>query len=201
MNISKYRVLKIFLFLIIFYIYSCQDNFENTLENFISSPKLIKNQLCSFNSISYINSSNIKCKCYDGFVRDYNIRKINNFDVDCSYQLKSRLITLVLSLIVPFGFDYFYLGYISVFILIFVLAICIIILNLYLLNCVLEYDKLTTVGNVDKNFEKKYLKYKYIVIFIDCISFCFYIVNSILQGTGIIKDKNGYETLSDYNFE
>ena len=130
-----------------------------------------------------------------------NIRKINNYDVDCSYQLKSRLITFVLSLIVPLGIDYFYLEYYSIFFLIFFTVICIIILNLWLLKCVLKYDKLTSIGNVDKNFEKKYIKFKLAIIIIDFIFFGFYIINSILQGTGVIKDKNGFQTISDFSIE
>ena len=143
----------------------------------------------------------IKCQCHEGFVRDNNIRKINNYDVDCSYQLKSRLITFVFSLIVPLGIDYFYLEYYSIFFIIFITVICVIILNLWLLKCVLKYDKLTSIGNVDKNFEKKYIKFKLAIIIIDFIFFGFYIINSILQGTGVIKDKNGFQTISDFSIE
>ena len=192
----------IILYLLSISIILCQNPIiNNNIDLFISSPKLIKNQLCSFNGISQVNISYIKCKCYDAFVKDNNIRKINNYEVDCSYFLKSRLITFTLSLVVPLGIDYFYLGFYIFGAIVFVFVIIIFLLNICLLKLVLVYDRLSSVGNVDKNFEKKYLKYKYIVIFIDCISFCFYIINSILQGTGIIKDKNGYETLSDYNFE
>ena len=129
------------------------------------------------------------------------IRKINNYDVDCSYQLKSRLITFVFSLIVPLGIDYFYLEYYSIFFIIFITVICVIILNLWLLKCVLKYDNLTSIGNVDKNFEKKYTKFKLAIIIIDFIFLGFYIINSILQGTGVIKDKNGFQTISDFNIE
>ena len=194
-------ILKIILFFKIINIILTQNKFENDLKEFIESPKLIKNQLCSFNGISTANSTYIKCQCYDGFVKDNNIRKINNFDVDCSYQLKSRLITFVLSLIVPFGFDYFYLGYNAVFIIIFIFSICLLILNLYLLNCVIKHDKLISVGNIDKNFEKKFSKYKCAVIIIDFVFLGFYIINLILQGTGAIKDRNGFSTIYDYSLE
>ena len=194
-------ILKIILFFKIINIILTQNKFENDLKEFIESPKLIKNQLCSFNGISTANSTYIKCQCYDGFVKDNNIRKINNFEVDCSYQLKSRLITFVLSLIVPFGFDYFYLGYNAVFIIIFIFSICLLILNLYLLNCVIKHDKLISVGNIDKNFEKKFSKYKCAVIIIDFIFLGFYIINLILQGTGSIKDRNGFSTIYDYSLE
>ena len=194
-------ILRIILFLKTINIILCQNKFENKLKEFIESPKLIKNQLCSFNGISTANSAHIKCQCYDGFVKDNNVRKINNFEVDCSYQLKSRLITFVLSLIVPFGFDYFYLGYNAVFIIIFIFSICLLILNLYLLNCVIKHDKLISVGNIDKNFEKKFSKYKCAVIIIDFIFLGFYIINLILQGTGAIKDRNGFSTIYDYSLE
>ena len=194
-------ILKIVFFFKIINLILCQTTFEDDLKNFIEIPKLIKNQLCSFNSILTVNSSNIECQCYDGFVKDNNIRKINDFEVDCSYQLKSRLITFVLSLIVPFGFDYFYLGYNAVFIIIFIFSICLLILNLYLLNCVIKHDKLISVGNIDKNFEKKFSKYKCAVIIIDFIFLGFYIINLILQGTGSIKDRNGFSTIYDYSLE
>ena len=193
--------LKIFLFSISFHIYFCQNNFEEDLKAFIESPKLIKNQLCSFNSITSVNLESIKCQCHEGFVRDNNIRKINNYDVDCSYQLKSRLITFVLSLLAPIGLDYFYLEHIVIFVLIFIIVICGIVVNIILLNCVLKYDKLQSIGNVDKNFEKKYIKFKYVVIIIDFIFLLFYIINAILQGTGVIKDKNGFSTISDFYIE
>ena len=192
-------ILRMILFLKTINIILCQNKFENDLKEFIESPKLIKNQLCSFNGISAANSTYIKCQCYDGFVKDNNVRKINNFEVDCSYQLKSRLITFVLSLIVPFGFDYFYLGYNAAFIIIFIFSICLLILNLYLLNCVIKHDKLISFGNIDQNFEKKFSKYKCAVMIIDFIFLGFYIINLILQGTGTIKDNNGFSTMYDYS--
>ena len=201
MKVILLNSLKIILIFISFYLYLCQNDFEQDLKKFIESPKIIKNQLCSFNGISSITLDNITCQCQEGFVRDVNIRKINNYDVDCSYQMKSRLITLVFSLIIPLGFDYFYLEYYSTFLIIFFTVICVIILNIWLLRCVLKYDKLTSIGNIDKNFEKKYKKFKYAVIIIDFIFFGFYIINAILQGAGVIKDKNGFNTISDFSFE
>ena len=65
----------------------------------------------------------------------------------------------------------------------------------------MKYDKLTSIGNIDKNFEKKYKRFKCAVIIIDFISFAFYVINAILQGTGTIKDINGFETLSDFSIE
>ena len=194
-------ILKFFLFLKTFNIALCQNDFETNLKKFIESPKIIKNQLCSFNSISTSTINNLTCKCYDGFVKDVNIRKINNYDVDCSYQLKSRLITFVFSLIVPFGIDYLYLGHYSIFVIVLIFAICFIVMNSYLFNCILKYDRLTSVGNIDKNFERKYKKYKCIVIIIDFIVLGIYIINASLQGTGVIKDKNGFSTIYDYFLE
>ena len=79
--------------------------------------------------------------------------------------------------------------------------ICLIVLNICLLKCVLKYDNLTSIGNVDKNFERKYIKFKYIVIIIDLIFLCFYVINAILQGCGIIKDNNGFYTKFDFDLE
>ena len=178
-----------------------QESNDNSFSTFISSPKLIKNQLCSFNDISKVNSTNIKCKCYNGFVKDSSIRKINNYEVDCSYLLKSRLITLTLSIIIPVGFDYFYLGHYLFGGFILSVIIIIIVLNIWLLKWVLKYDNLTSVGNVDKIFEKKYIRLKYSVLIIDIICLVLYIINAILQGAGVIKDSNGYDTLYDYSLD
>ena len=193
--------LKTFLFFISFFIFLCQDDFEDYSEDLVRSPELIKNQLCSFNDISKVTSDSITCQCFDGFVKDNNIRKINGIEVDCSYQLKSRLITFVLSLVAPIGVDYLYLEYLTIFILIFLIVICGVVLNIILLNCVLKYDKLMSIGKVDKDFEKKYIKFKYVVIIIDFIFLALYIINVILQGTGVIKDKNGFSTISDFYIE
>ena len=179
----------------------CQNSIANNLEAFISSPKLIKSQLCSFNGISKVNSNSIICECFNGFVKDEKIRKINSYPVNCSYFQKSRLITLSVAIIFPIGIDYFYLGHNFVGFVIFIWVIIILILNLWLLKWVLVYDRLTSVGNVDIVFEKKYMKFKYIVLIIDAITFIAYVINAILQGLGVIKDSNGFYTISDYNLD
>ena len=182
------------------YFVFCQDNNDNDndLDKFISSPKLIKNQLCSFNGISSLNSTYIKCNCYNGFIKDNSIRKINNYEIDCSYFLKSRLITLTLSLIFPIGIDYFYLGHYILGIFIFLLVLILVGINIWLLNWVLIYDNLTSLGKRDETFEKKYIRLKFSVIIIDSIFFLFYIINAIMHGAGVIKDSNGYNTIYDF---
>ena len=192
----------IILYLLSISIILCQNPIiNNNIDLFISSPKLIKNQLCSFNGISQVNISYIKCKCYDAFVKDNNIRKINNYEVDCSYFLRSRLITFTLSLVVPLGIDYFYLGFYIFGAIVFVFVIIIFLLNICLLKLVLVYDRLSSVGNVDKNFEKKYLRFKYSILIIDIIVFVFYILNAILHCAGVIKDSNGFSTISDFQLD
>ena len=193
--ISKNIILTIVLLTKNIQLYFCQSL------DILSSPKLMKYNLCSFNNVVNVTTNEIKCECFYGFVRDNNIRKINNYDVDCSYQLKSRLITFTLSLIIPLGFYYFYLGYSIFFFLIFFIVIGIIIINLLLLKYVLKYDRLTSVGNIDKNFEKLYIKFKYIVIILDFIFLLLYVINAILQGTGVIKDNNGFYTINDFSLE
>ena len=61
------------------------------------------------------------------------------------------------------------------------------------------YDRLTSVGNVDLIFEKKYIRFKTIVLIIDAITFVGYVINVILQGLGIFKDSNGYYTNRDFS--
>ena len=198
MKFFSKNIFIIFIYYLKSYIIFCQTNNQNDLETFISSPKLIKNQLCSYNAISALNSTYIKCKCYNGFIKDNNIRKINNYEVDCSYLLKSRLITLTLSLIMPIGLDFIYLGHYFLGVFIFILVVFLVAVNIWLLNWVLIYDKLTSVGNVDKIFEKKYIRLKYSVLIVDLLFILFYIINIILHGTGVIKDSNGYNTIYDF---
>ena len=194
----KNEILIIIVFSQNLFLIFCDNALNDNLNTFISSPRLIKNQLCSFNEINKINSTYIECKCYGGFVKDNNIRKINNYEVDCSYLLKSRLITLGLSLMIPIGIDYFYLGHYIVFFIIFLSVIVIIILNIRLLKLVLIYDKLSSVGNVDIKFEKKYIRTKLIILIVDLVFFILYLINAILQGTGVFKDSNGFPTIYDY---
>ena len=98
----------------------------------------------------------------------------------------------------PLGFDYFYLGhYIIGFVNLFIVVV-IIILNIRLLKLVLIYDRLSSVGNVDKVFERKYIRFKISIITVDLIMFIFYLINAILQGLGVIKDSNGYPTVYDF---
>ena len=63
-------------------------------------------------------------------------------------------------------------------------------------------------NNVDIYSDIFFLKYllkngifKYVVIIIDFIFLALYIINVILQGTGVIKDKNGFSTISDFYIE
>ena len=74
----------------------------------------------------------------------------------------------------------------------------IIILNIRLLKLVLIYDKLSSIGNVEKAFERKYLGFKFSIIIVDLIFFVLYLINAILQGVGAIKDSNSYHTIYDF---
>ena len=72
MKIVLINSLNFILFFILFYLNLCQSDFENDIKAFIESPKLIKNQLCSFNSISSVTLDKIECQCHEGFVKDNN---------------------------------------------------------------------------------------------------------------------------------
>ena len=198
---QKFGILIIILYSLNLNIIICQDSIVNNLDAFISSPKLVKSQLCSFNGVEKVNLTYIKCHCYNGFVKDKNIRKINNYEVDCSYFLKSRIITLTIAIIFPIGIDYFYLGHYIFGVFIFIMIIIILVLNIYLLKWVLIYDRLTSVVNVDIIFEKKYIRYKYFVLTVDAIAFITYVINAILQGIGVIKDSNGFNTIQDFSLD
>ena len=158
------------------------QNSTEILIKLLSSPKILQNEICLFNEVLSINDTHITCKCYDGFTKDNQIRWINNYQVDCSYFQRSRVITTGFSLILPFGADYFYLGHILIGIVTIILETAIFVLNCIFFRYLLIYDQPTINGNnADENFEKKYKKLKFIVCFIDLLFGILYIINIFFQ--------------------
>ena len=111
-----------------------------------TKAKLFKYEICSYNGIPTVTEDNneikITCKCKPQFTQDKKLDPIyNNYKIDCSYKLKSKLKTLFFACIIPFGLDYYYLDYIFLPYFIFIINLIIIIINIYYINKLIEFDK------------------------------------------------------------
>jgi hypothetical protein len=158
----------------------------------LSDPELFKDEICSYNGRPDViidpngGFSQINCTCQDEFANDpRNTKSINNVSIQCSYERKRRFITLFLSIFLPFGFSYLYLGHFWIFLLV----VCACFFTL-IGNC---YRFATTQQN------ENYFKNKWNILFLLLALFLLisWIVNTILIWTGIVKDSNNIETIDD----
>lgn len=187
------------------------------------------NEICSYNGVPSIESSKegkytVKCKCDDYFANN-PIKKeyIRGEEIQCSYKKKQRLIVFFLALVLPFGFDYLYLGYIFFFVVIFLVVLGALICQIICfcknnkfneqseeprkfeneripLNKDEEQDRRNSNdGNKDKKKEKNKLNRILITIqYIGYLSFViFWVINFVFQYLGKIPDVNGIETYND----
>lgn len=165
----------------------------------LEQPRLFKYEICSYNGEphEYIDESNnimIYCKCKKEYANMTNLKKkINGIDIQCSYEKKRRLIVLFFAFFFPIGIEYLYLEIYPVFFVLFVL-VTIMILG----NCIIfakaEIDRNKAQDDQYKN-KKNYVAIIFYVLFF--VGLFVYTINIILLGTGVIKDKNGIETLND----
>ena len=188
----------------------------------IESPAFYKNEICSYNgSPKVISNDTIECTCYSSFTDEPRVdyRKfIGNQMVHCSYKRKKRFTTFFLAGLLPMGFDYFYLEYYGYFFIVFALFLLMLI-NLvvclilsYKVKVMYEESKYKYNDNLyrnnigfksNKKLDKKEKLKKCVDIYgvinkIFCILFIIYwILDIILQASGIIKDRYGVETEND----
>jgi hypothetical protein len=175
---------KIIIYLI--HLAFCSDNFYN-----LRDPALFKDEICSYNGSPNVipkdtDYSDILCECQEEFANDPNFTKlINGVKVQCNYERKRRFITLFLSIFLPFGLNYLYLGHFSIFFLI--LSICFLTIfgNCYRLSVTQHNDS--------------YFKNKWNIVFLVLALFLmtFWIVDIILVCVGIVKDSKNVETVDD----
>jgi len=97
---------------------------------------------------------------------------------------KKRFITLFYSIFVPFGLDYLYLGHYLIFIVILLISGFALLSNCYKFTFSKSKDYLSDKSN-------------WIYVGIGLLAILFWIINIFLMGFGLIKDENGFETVSD----
>ena len=170
----------------------------------LNNPMLFLNEICSYNGIPKIDniSKEIKCVCFDGYDTVDESKTINGVPIQCNYQRRRRFIALFLSVFVPLGVDYLYLGNYWAF--------CIIILTVFFVcigNCYLLIESQHDMG---QNKEEKnrnlfqdqisFTKTRIIFLILGGLLIIFYIANIILIATGVIKDGNGISTINDLSY-
>jgi len=173
-----------FLFIILnivsIYTYSIQD---------LNNPAMFQDEICSYNGDPNPSTSNntwIDCICQDEYTTFYQSPKIyiNNVPVQCNYQKKRRFIALFLSIFLPFGMDYLYLGYYWLSAIIFIL--CWFTLTG---NCV----RFAVSTHIDYMKNKRNLFF----LIMGISMLIWWLINVILIWTGIMTDGNGIETVND----
>ena len=188
---------------------------------------LYKHEICSFSGVPEVIGNVVKCHCYEGFTNTSEpIDYFEEYPVQCWYKNKSRFITFWLSVCIPLGFDYLYLGHYSYFLII-IGVIIILFINyfvcFYLLKKIQKEtdiseaksirgkDTLSYRGNgdeMDDNARKIHLnllmKKKYVNKYKLCINIgfllvlLFWITDAVLMGLGVVKDDKGFETYNDF---
>lgn len=187
--LNKLRIVKLLVYTALITLFYLPTYINFTLSD-LNQPLMFEDEICSYNGMAntYSNSSYINCTCQDEFHNDPNLQRlINGVPVQCSYERKRRFIALFLSIFLPFGIDYLYLGRYLIFIII--LFMC----------C------LTLFGNCVRfavSPHKDYFKNKYNLFFIilAIVMLFWWILNIALIWTGVIKDGNGIDTVNDLYF-
>ena len=134
--------IDLFLLFVIF-IKAYTQNIIN--RNYIESPFLYKNEICSYNGVPIVNTTSekeqIKCECYSSYVdepRESHKKYIGNYLVHCSYKRRKRFTTFFLACLIPMGFDFYYLGHYFYFAIIF--SSCILIIITKIICFILSYN-------------------------------------------------------------
>ena len=192
-------------------------------KDYIENPILYKNEICSYNgSPKLISNDTIQCTCYSSFTDEprENYRKyIGNQLVQCSYKRKKRFTTFFLAGLIPMGFDYFYLELYWYFCIVFISFLLMVLSQIvcfilsYKLKEMYEDSKYKYTDKSDsfsrnniglkkksdkKGKLKKCLRVNEIVNKIVGILFIIYwIVDTVIQARGMIKDRYGVETEDD----
>ena len=215
LNFKKFFILFIF-------ILESQEEVKIDRE-YIERPVLYKNEICSYNGRPIIiNSNTIECECYDSYVdepREKYQRYIFNQKVHCSYEKKKRFKAFFYAGLPPMGLDYYYLGHIKNFVLIFcgfvitIISYIVCFFLSYKLKKLEEESKYNKYSdNEDGKTNKlsflsnpvkleKFLKILYIIKRVLAIIYIIYwIVDIITQARGLVKDINGIETENDMNY-
>ena len=192
-------------------------------KEYIENPILYKNEICSYNgSPKVVSNDTVQCTCYSSFTDEprENYRKyIGNQLVQCSYKRKKRFTTFFLAGLIPMGFDYLYLELYGYFCIVFISFLLMVISQIvcfilsYKLQEMYEDSKYKYSDKSDnysrnniglkkksdkKDKLKKCLGINEVVNKIVGILFIIYwIVDTVIQARGMIKDRYGVETEDD----
>lgn len=174
-------IFYIFMFILIIYV----NNFE--LED-LNSPVMFMDEICSYNGKINESSNNWTCECQEEYsdLLPYS-RKINNIPVQCTYEKKRRFIALFLSIFLPLGFDYLYLGRYFIFILILMMCLVTLFGNCYRFAVSPHHNYLNNKINL-------------IFVILALFMITLWVVNIALIWTGIVYDGNGIGTVNDIYF-
>ena len=193
-------------------------------KSFVQSPVLFKNEICSYNGSPLVSNDTIQCTCYSSFANEprENYRKfVGNQMVQCSYKRKKRFTTFFLAGLIPMGFDYLYLELYWYFFIVFISFLLMVISQIvcfilsYKLKEMYEDSKYkysdksdsSSRNNMRFNSHKKMdnkekLKkcleiYKVINKIVGILFIIYWIVDTVLQARGMVKDRFGVETEND----
>lgn len=154
----------------------------------LNNPRLFEDEICSYNGIpdeTKSNSTWVSCICEDEYANDFSEnRTINGVQIQCNYEKKRRFIALFLSIFLPFGVDYLYLGHYWLFVLVF-FACWFTLIG----NCV----RFAVTSHIDYLKNKKNLFF----IIMALLMLMWWIINVALIWTGIITDAKGVKTVDD----
>lgn len=140
------------------------------------------NEICSFRG----KFKNDDCVCEKQYLNLKESSSIEGIPIKCSYLQKSKLVTTLLSVCLPFGFEFYYLEYYIWFAVIFVICWVVILLNAY--NWVYYSET------------KPYLKIKrnaLLLVLLGIVILSRIAVFILLVFFDIIKDYNDYNLYND----
>ena len=186
-------------------------------KEYLEDTSLYMNEICSNNGIPKIDkeTNTIICECEEKYAnepREEHKKYINNHFVQCSYEKKRRFLTFFLSAICPLGLDFFYLGHYGFFALI--LFIFLLTTSFYIFSFILNYKIQKKIEEEKRTKKIKKSKDKKITeinstcvktiniisnILIAFVVF-YWIIISIIQALGFIKDSNYIPTENDMNY-
>ena len=191
---------------------------------------MFQNEICSYSGEPQMTNGNINCTCAKGYkTKEKPEEKFLNQTIQCNYRQKKRFVAFFLSLFIPFGFDYLYLGRYWVFAVVLVIILIIltnsIICYIYVNNFQTEADTLSTtnvkhrerwdsqrdseklassniISMKEDNDDRERCSqiYQTVNFILIGILIIAWIINAIFMGLGNITDANGFETENDLEF-
>lgn len=183
------------LFLVFQNIYSLKDKGQASI------PSFMNYDICSYNGyptiLQKINEKNqtisyVKCECNKEFStvkKNYGFSKIKNFQ--CNYAKKRISITLLFSVLLPFGLDYFYLGRYIIGTICLLLFLIIFFGKHFFLFQIEQAKSPSVINQSQLSLIKRIFRFSQWLYGVG------YIINCFLNGLGLIKDGEGIYQIND----